>query len=347
MSVNCQFASDNCGGVHETVIEAIKNANQGYVLSYGEDDLTKKVADQCAKIFQADCFVYFVCTGTAANVSALASFMQPFHAVICADSAHIHTDECGAFEHCVGGKILSVPTLDGKLTPADCEQFFHFLGVEHHIQPYVISITQATEYGTVYTVQEIKALTNFAHKHGLFVHMDGARLCNAAVSLGCSLADLTSTCGIDVLSFGGTKNGLLMGEAVIFFNKNLAKNYAFIRKQNLQLYSKMRFVAAQFEAFFKNDLWLVNATNANARAQELAAGTAKIPGISIVYPVQANEIFAKISKKHRDTLLKSYFFYTWSENENDDDCIVRWVTSFVTTQKDVSTFVETVCKTAL
>lgn len=336
MTVTRSFASDNNAGVHPTIMKALSAVNEGHTVAYGDDVYTESAVKKFQVHFGKNVEVYFVFNGTGANVTGLKTVTGSYEAVICADTAHINTDECGAAEKFIGCKLLTVPAKDGKIMTEQIKGFLHAAGNPHHNQPKVISITQSTELGTVYTPAEIKKLADFAHKNGMFLHMDGARLANAAAHLNVSLKQITGDAGVDILSFGGTKNGMMFGEAVVFFNRELAKNYQYMRKQGMQLASKMRFVAAQFEALLAGDLWLENARHANDMAQFLAAGIEKIPQIKITRQVQANGVFATVPPKYVSLLQKKYFFYVWNPETSE----VRWVTSFDTTKKDVQDFVK-------
>jgi threonine aldolase len=334
------FASDNNAGVHNEVIEAIQKVNQGHVIAYGDDPYTESAKKKFKSFFGDDIEVFFVFNGTAANVLGLTSATRSFNSIIAADTAHINSDECGAPEKFTGCKILTLPATDGKLTIDLISKHMHGFGFEHHSQPKVISITQATEMGTVYTIAEIKAISAYAHSKGLILHMDGARLANAAVSLGVNFLEMTADSGVDVLSFGGTKNGLMFGEAIVFFNKTLIENFKYIRKQSMQLASKMRFISAQFEAYLSNDLWKKSALHANQMAQILGSEVAKIPQIKITQKIQANGVFAIVPQQIIPELQKEYFFYMW----NDETSEVRWMCSYDTTEEDILQFVAKIKK---
>jgi threonine aldolase len=269
MKPSRSFASDNNAEVHPKVLRALSAANQGHVVGYGDDAYTASAVRQFKKQFGNDIEVFFVFNGTAANCLALKAFTNSYHAVICPEGAHINVDECGAPEKFTGCKLVPIPTRDGKLTVEAVQAAYHGIGVEHHVQPRVISITQATEVGTVYRPEEIRRLAAFAHDHGMFLHVDGARIANAAAALGLGLRQSTRDLGVDVLSFGATKNGGMGAEAVVFFDPARAADFKFYRKQGMQLASKMRFLSAQFEALFKNDLWLQNASSAKLRVSKL------------------------------------------------------------------------------
>ena len=332
--MNRGFASDNNSGIHPEILMAISAANEGHATGYGNDNLTKMVIRQFKKEFGEKTDVYFVFNGTGANVLSLSTLTNSFNSVICAETAHIQTDECGAPEKFTGCKLLPVETFKGKITPEGIKKYLHGFDFEHHSQPKVISISQITELGTVYTVEEIKAITSLAHEYGLFVHIDGARLANAAVALDLPFRDFTVDAGVDVLSFGGTKNGMMMGEAVLFFNPELSKNAKYIRKQNMQLFSKMRFVSAQFLAYFNYDLWKRNATHSNKMAKLLEQEVLKIPAIQLTQEVEANGVFAVVPPEIIARLQEEYFFYVWDEHRSE----VRWMTSFDTQEEDIYNF---------
>src|SRR6266568_2085326 len=330
------FASDNNAGVHPEIIKAIAAANQGHVVGYGDDHYTAAAVRQFKHHFGDDIEVFFVFNGTAANCLGLKALTNSYHAVICSEAAHIYVDECGAPEKFTGCKLIPLSTKDGKLTVEAVRSAYHGIGVEHHVQPRVISITQATEVGTVYKPDEIRQLARFAHDHNMFLHVDGARIANAAAALRLSLREATRDLGVDVLSFGATKNGAMGAEAVVFFNPEQAAGFKFYRKQGMQLASKMRFISAQFEALLNGDLWRRNAQNSNRMAQLLKHELSKIPQIKIVYPVEANGVFAKIPRYAIARLQKYYFFYVWDERQS----VVRWMCSWDTTASDVKQFVD-------
>jgi threonine aldolase len=329
------FASDNNSGVHPSVISAMMNANHGHVKGYGDDPYTIKAEEILKDTFGADTKVFFVFNGTGANVLGLSSVTRSYHSIICAETAHIEEDECGAPEKFTGCKLLPVKPENGKLTPEAVEHHLKGFDFEHHSQPRVISISQVTEMGTVYQPKEIRALADLAHKNNMLLHMDGARIANAAVSLNMGFKAFTKDCGVDILSFGGTKNGMMMGEAVLFFNPELAEETKFLRKQCMQLYSKMRFVGAQFVAYFEDDLWKETATHSNNMARFMKEEIEKIPEIRITHPVEANGIFAIIPKEIIEPLQEHFFFYVWNEKESE----VRWMTTFDTTETEIKEFV--------
>jgi threonine aldolase len=330
------FASDNNAGVHPDILKAISAANQGHVVGYGDDAYTHSAQALFKRQLGEDIEVFFVFNGTAANCLSLKALTNSYHSVICAEGAHICVDECGAPEKFTGCKLVPVPAKNGKLTVEAVQSAYHGIGDEHHVQPRVISITQASEVGTVYRPNEIRALADFAHGHGMFLHVDGARIANAVAAQGLTLKQATRDLGIDALSFGATKNGALGAEAVLFFNPELAADFKFYRKQGMQLASKMRFISAQFEALFTNDLWLQNARHANRMAQLLKREVGKIPQVKIIYNVEANGVFAQIPRRAIAKLKKRYFFYMWNEAQS----VVRWMCSWDTTADDVKQFAE-------
>jgi threonine aldolase len=335
-SATRSFASDNNAGVHPEVLDAIAAANAGHVRGYGDDPYTAAAVATMRRHLGDDAEVFFVFNGTGGNVAALQAMMPSYGAVLCSSMAHINVDECAAPERHTGGKLIDIVTSDGKLTPELLAAHVHGLGDQHHVQVSVVSLTQSTELGTVYDPDEIGAIAAFAHDRGLLVHVDGARLANAAASLGCSLHELTAACGVDALTFGGTKNGLLGAEAVVFFRPELARSFRFIRKQSMQLASKMRFLSVQFDALLCGDLWLRNARHANAMAQRLATGLASIPGITITQAVQANGVFAILPPSAIAPLQATSYFYVWNEATHE----ARLMCSWDTTIDDVDDFVE-------
>lgn len=328
------FASDNNAGIHPVVLKAVELANTGHAVGYGDDWWTREAIAKFREVL-GDVEVFFVYGGTPANVLSLQAMTDSFNGIICSSVAHINVDECGAPEKFTGCKLIPILSSDGKITVEQIHQYAHGVGDEHHVQPKVVSITQATEYGTVYSVDEIKAITDFVHTNDMLVHMDGARICNAAASLGVSLNDITGKVGIDALSFGGTKNGMMLGEAVVFFNRSLATNFKYIRKQGMQLYSKMRFISTQFSALLTYDLWQKNAAHANKMAQQLADRIRTIPQIQITQKVQSNAVFAILPKLVIPQLQEEYFFYVWNEEKGE----VRLMTSFDTSEEDIEDFV--------
>ena len=335
------FASDNNAGIHPEIIKAIAQANEGHVVGYGADPYTQTMARKFGDHFGADAQVFVVFNGTGANCLSLQALTKSYHAVICAASAHIYTDECGAPEKFTGCKLIPIGTRDGKLTVDMVQHAYHGIGDEHHVQPKVISITQSTEMGTVYQAEEIRALAQFAHEHEMYLHLDGARIANAAASLGQTLRQATRDLGVDVLSFGGTKNGIMGGEAVVFFAPSISADFLFLRKQAMQLASKMRFISVQLGALLTNHLWLANAQHSNRMAKLLEKEVSQIPNLKIVYKVEANGVFAKIPREAIAKLQQHYFFYVWDEEES----VVRWMCSFDTTEEDVRDFAKFVRET--
>ena len=333
------FGSDNHSGVHPDVLAAIAEANSGHAQAYGDDPWTARATDAIRGQLRHDSQVALVFNGTGANVVALSMLCKPWESVVCAESAHINTDECGAPEHVANVKLVPVATPDGKLTPALVDPYLTGFGFEHHSQPRVISVSQATELGTVYSAGELRALADCAHGHGMMLHVDGARLANAAVGLGCSLAAISSEAGVDALSLGGTKNGLLGAEAVVLFGEAQNDDLRYVRKESGQLASKMRFAAAQMVALYEGDLWQRCAANANAMATRLADG-AVARGLRVAYPVLANEVFAELPDERIGELAARFHFYTWQTGVSAGHSLVRWVTSWDTTAEDVDTLLE-------
>jgi threonine aldolase len=328
------FASDNNAGVHPEIMKAIERVNSGHTIAYGDDPYTASAVQKIRSILGEEVQPFFVFTGTAANVLGLDAITKPFHSIICAETSHIHEDECGAPERWTGCKLLSLESPDGKLSPSSIEKHMYGIDFEHHSQPRVVSITQSTEMGTVYSPDEIRAITDYAHDHNMLVHMDGARISNAAASLGTGFRELTVGTGIDVLSFGGTKNGMMYGEAVVFMSEEFAHDFKYLRKQGMQLASKMRYIAAQFERFLDEEIWLKNASHANRMAEMLEAEVMKIKGIRITQPVQSNAVFAILPKEIIPILQEAFFFYVWNESTGE----VRWMCSYDTTEEDVNNF---------
>lgn len=334
------FASDNNAGVHPEILEALARANQGHVVAYGDDPYTASAIRKFEEHFGSDIDVFFTFNGTGANVLSLQALTSTFHAVLCSDYAHIYTDECGAPEKHTGCKLIPLPHEDGKITLDSVRHAYHGIGDQHHVQARVVSITQSTEMGTVYKPQEIQALARFAHERKMFLHMDGARIANAAAALGQTLRQATRDLGVDVLSFGGTKNGIMGGEAVIFFDKQLSTDFLYLRKQSMQLASKMRFIAVQFEALLSNDLWRRSAEHANHMARLLEKEISSIPEVNLAWKVEANGVFARIPRHAIETIMQQYFFYKWMEEKD----IVRWMCSFDTTEEDVKEFAKCVAR---
>ncbi len=336
------FASDNHAGAHPEVIEAIVAANVGHSGSYGADGWTERADEAFRRHFGPEARAFPVFNGSAANVLCVDALTRPHEAVICAATAHLNVDECGAPERIAGVKLLTVETEHGKLVPADLARWDAKRGDEHHVQPRVVSLTQATELGTVYDVAELEAIVDAAHGEGMLVHVDGARLANAAASLRVGLGELTTDVGVDAVSFGGTKNGLVGGEAVVFPRSEGAEGFEFIRKQGMQLASKMRFISAQLEALLADDLWLRSASHANAMATRLAAAVRGVAGVEITHPVEANGVFARLPRPAIDRLLAELPgedpFYVWDEATGE----ARWMCSWDTTETDVDEFAKAI-----
>jgi threonine aldolase len=328
------FASDNYAGVHPEVLAAIATANAGHQVAYGDDVYTERLREVFRGHFGERAEVFPVFNGTGANVISLQAMTRRWESVICAASAHINVDEGGAPEKVAGLKLLSSPTTSGKLTPELIDQHAWGFGDVHRSQPRVVSITQTTELGTCYSLEEMAAICDHAHGLGLLVHVDGARISNAAATLGLPLRAFTTDVGVDVLSFGGTKNGLMFGEAVVVLNPDAVVGVAYLRKSAMQLSSKMRFVSAQLEALLEGDLWLRNATHSNAMAQRLAAAVSAIDGVQVDRPVQANAVFAVLPAEVTQRLQEKHRFYVWDEHTGE----VRWMCSFDTTEADIDGF---------
>ena len=328
------FASDNWAGVHPEVLAAMAAANRGHVPSYGTDTYSLDAIDRISSELGGDAEVFLVFSGTAANVLCLQSMVRSHQAVICAETAHVYTSECGAAEKHIGCKLLTVPSPNGKITGPGIREHLHDIGNEHHVQPRAISITQATEYGTVYTPQEIKVIADFAHANALLLHMDGARIFNAAAHLNVPLKAITRDAGVDALSFGGTKNGLIAGEAVVFFKRALSDDFEFRRMQGMQLASKMRFIAVQFSALLTNGLWKRSAEHANKMAQLLASELAGIKGVALTQAVEANEVFVTLPPQIIPRLREQWPFHVWNESTSE----ARLITSFDTVESDVADF---------
>ncbi|HXD29447.1 MAG TPA: low specificity L-threonine aldolase [Arthrobacter sp.] len=328
------FASDNYSGVHPEVLEALVAANGGHQIAYGEDEYTERLGHVILKHFGPATEAFPVFNGTGANVTSLQSLLPRWGAVICADTAHINVDENGAPERIGGMKLLGVPTPDGKLTPELIDREAWGWGDEHRAQPLAVSLTQSTELGTLYTVDELKAITSHAHALGMKVHMDGARLSNAAAALGVPFRAFTRDAGIDILSMGGTKNGLMYGEAIVVLDPEAASGLKYLRKMNMQLGSKMRFISAQLIALYEDDLWLRSASHANAMAQRLRAAVEDIEGLEVTQPTESNAVFAKLPPAAANRVREDFRFYDWDEAAGE----VRWMCGFDTTEDDVDRF---------
>lgn len=329
------FASDNNAGIHPDILNEIAKANIGHVTGYGSDIYTGEAQKVFKEHLGSESEVFFVFTGTGANVLSLTAITRSWNSVITASTAHLEQDECGAPEKFTGAKVLTVDTSDGKITPKLIEKHMHGFDFEHHSQPKVISITQTTEMGTVYSVKEIIAIAEFAHSNKMLLHMDGARLANAAVFLGLPFKAFTTDAGVDVLSFGGTKNGMMFGEAVCFLKPGLSTDFRYIRKQGMQLASKMRFISAQYIAYFRNDLWKRCASHSNDMAKIMAGKLKSIKEVHITQPVQSNGIFIIMPHDVAERIRKHYFFYPW----NDKTSEYRLMTSWDTTEEDIEGFI--------
>lgn len=331
------FASDNWSGVSPEVMEALNTININHHPAYGENDsMLEQGQELFRKHFGSQSKTFFVYNGTAANVLAVQQLLRSWEAVVAPHSAHLNEDEGGAPEKFTGGKILTVHSDDGKIKPADVQAFLGSIGFQHHVQPRLISISQATEKGTIYTIEEITELANFAHQNNMYLHVDGARIANAAVALGCDFYEMITDSGVDVLSFGGTKNGLMFGEAIVFLNKELAHGFEYSRKQGMQLASKMRFITAQFIVYLESRLWYRNALNANTMAHLLAEKILTVPGLRLSRKVEANGVFALLPKELIPLLQQEYFFHVWNEETGE----VRLMCSFDTNKDDVEGFVD-------
>lgn len=346
------FGSDNHSGVHPIIMDAIVNENVNFKTSYGEDPYTKEVLGKLENLLGGNCTAIFVINGTGANVVALSSFLSSYQSVLAPETAHINVDECGAPEKFSGSKIVALPSIEGKVSTVDVKKALINFGDQHHAQPRILSISQPTELGTLYTPEEIKELADLMHSHNCYLHVDGSRISNAAAALNIPIKSFTADCGVDVLSFGGTKNGLLMGEAVVIFNtdkenkdkacSNNANNSQFadivkyIRKQATQLYSKNRFIAAQFDAYLKDDLYIKLASHSNEMAKYLEEKIKDIPLITISKKVESNAVFAILPKWLTEKLQEKYYFYTWNEHTGE----VRWMCSFNTRKEDIDEFID-------
>lgn len=329
------FASDNYAGIHPEVLEAIARVNVGHQVAYGDDEVTEKLGATFRHHFGDNAQVFPVFNGTGANVIALQAMTKSWEAVVCATSAHVNVDEGGAPEKVGRLKLWTIPTADGKLTPELIDKQAWGFGDVHRAQPAVVTITQSTELGTLYTVDEIKAITQHAHALDMLVHLDGARISNAAAALGTGFREFTTDVGVDAVSFGGTKNGTMISEAVVILNPDLATAVPYLRKTSMQLASKMRFVSAQLDALLTNDLWLRNASHSNSMARKLEQGVRQIGGVDVVRPVQANAVFAILPSAVVERLQQRFRFYTWDQASGE----VRWMCSWDTTDEDVDSFI--------
>ncbi len=336
------FSSDNIAGIDPSILASLVAANAGTVHSYGADPYTERLHQQMHALFECPMAVLPVATGTAANAIALATLAKSYQGVYCPSTGHVNTDECGAPEFYSGCKLLALPTPDGKLIPGQVSAavaFAHAMGV-HHVDPAAVTISQATEWGTIYTPPEVRALADEAHGLGLKLHMDGARFANAVAHLGCTAADITWKSGVDLLSFGATKNGALAAEAIVAFDPTLARDLEFRRKRGGHLWSKMRFLSAQLSAYITDERWLHNARNANAVAARLATGLATLPGVTVLMPVEANELFlampAAIIARLRSA---GYEFYDWPAPDNVTEPVIRVVAAYDMQLADADGFI--------
>jgi threonine aldolase len=329
------FASDNNAGIHPNILKEIISSNAGHVIGYGSDAYTERALNIFKEHFGSYTETYFVFTGTAANVLGLSSITRSWNSIITASTAHLEGDECGAPEKFIGCKVLVVDTPDGKITPELIDKHMHGLDFEHHSQPKVISITQATEMGTVYTVAEITKIASFVHAGGMLLHMDGARIANASVALNLPFKAFTTDAGVDVLSFGGTKNGMMFGESICFLKPGLSSDFKYIRKQGMQLASKMRFISAQYIGYFRNDLWKSNASNSNAMARMLGEQLKQIPEVKVTQEVQSNGVFVRMPADVADKMRDHYFFYPWDEKRSEFRLMCSWDTK----KEDIEDFI--------
>jgi threonine aldolase len=341
LSLRRSFASDNNAPVAPEILQAIVEANAGDAIGYGDDAWTARAIERFREHFGDSTDVYFTFNGTGANVAALSSLLKPWEAVLTPASAHLQTDECGALERFAGSKVIPIPTADGKIRPADVEPYLHAGHDVHFPQPRAISISQATELGGLYELDELRELCRFAHERGLVVHMDGARLANAAIALGTTLRATSVDAGIDVLTFGGTKNGLMLGEAICFFDPALHGGAApFVQKQSMQLGSKMRYLSVQLEALLIGDRWSRYAIAANAMAERLLERVRTISGVRVTRPVRCNAVFATLDRGAIERIQREFFFYVFDESLPE----VRWMTHWATTADDVDEFAACIAK---
>ena len=339
------FGSDNHSGVHPLIMKAIEDINHDFNLAYGEDPYTEDVLRNLENLLGGNCKALFVFNGTGANAVALSTFCKTYNSILAPRTAHILVDECGAVEKLSGCKIVPLNCKDGKVTPKDVEAELEF-GDQHHTQPAILSISEPTELGTLYSAAEIKTLADLMHKHGCYLHVDGSRIANAAAALKTPIKNFISDTGADVLSFGGTKNGLLVGEAVVVLNAKKNKIFAdslmYYRKQATQLYSKNRFIAAQFEAYLKDDLYLKMASHSNAMAKYLEKRVKEVKCVKISKKVQSNAVFAILPVAVSTKLEKKHFFHVWDKATNE----VRWMCAFNTQKSDIDIFIEDLKKAA-
>lgn len=342
------FASDNWSGVCPEIMTTLSNINKGHIFAYGEGDehVSQSAFRKFEEHFGKDISVFFVYNGTAANVLGVNQLMNSYHAIVAASTAHLNEDECGAPEKFIGTKVLEIETENGKIIPDQVKPFLNSIGFQHHSQPKIISISQVTEMGTVYAPKQIKALADFAHANNMFLHMDGARISNAVAALNTNFKSITTDVGVDVLSFGGTKNGMMFGEAVVFFNKSMAIDFEYARKQAMQLHSKMRFIASQFTRYLTDDLWRRNASISNYLAGKLATEIGHISQLKVSQSVEANGVFVLMPSKLIPKLQEEYFFHIWKESPDVEGDMkeVRLMCSWDTTEEDISGFVSLIKK---
>jgi threonine aldolase len=331
------FASDNNSGVHPLIMDAVIQVNNDHAIGYGDDPWTEAATAKFKEVFGEEASPYFVFNGTGANSVALQAVTRSFHSIICTETAHIYVDECGAPARLSGCTVTAIPTSDGKLTPELIRPHLHNFGVCHHPQPKAVYISQVSELGTVYTIEETRAIADLLHSHGMYLHIDGARLANACAYLNCTMKELTVDAGADILSFGGTKNGMMMGEAVISFRPEISENLPYLRKQSAQLASKMRYLSAQFIPYLENDLWLKNAKQANSKAARLVEILNRYPDIRFTQKPESNQLFFTLPSEAAKKLSEKYFFYYWNEAISE----VRLVTSWDTTDEDIDRLEET------
>lgn len=331
------FASDNNSGVHPRIMDAIIKANDNHAVGYGEDPWTAAAEAKIKEVFGNTASPFIVFNGTGANSVALQAVTRSFNSILCASTAHINVDECGAPARMTGCAFVAIPTPDGKLTPELIRPHLHNFGVCHHSQPKAVYISQVSELGTIYTIDEVRAIADLLHEHDMYLHMDGARLANACAYLNCSMKAVTVDAGVDILSFGGTKNGMMMGESVVSFRPEISANLQYFRKQSAQLASKLRYLSAQFIPYLENNLWLENAKKANEAALRLASVLKKYPQIHFTQKIESNQLFFTIPSEQLKKLQEKYFFYMWNEDINE----ARLVTSWDTTDADINDIAQT------
>ena len=329
------FGSDNNSGVHPIIMQALLDANSNHTIAYGDDKWTDKAVEIIREMMKSpNINPHFAFNGTGANVIALQSCTKPFNSILCATTAHIAVDECGAPVKATGCSIKEIPTPDGKLTPELVKPYLHGFGIEHHSQPKVIAISQTTELGTAYTPDEVRSLANLAHQYDMYLFVDGTRITNACAFLGIGIKEMTVDCEVDIFTLGGTKNGLMFGEVIIPLRKELAENIKYYRKQSTQLYSKMRYISAQFIPYLEDNIWLDNANKSNKAAQKLLSIMGEVKGVKITQKVESNAVFFILPKHITDKLRDRYFFYDWDISINE----MRLVCSWDTTDEDIINF---------